>query len=501
VSLFVPSIRTAVAWNIGEQSMNCNKAREEIELYVLGDVSAAQRKAIAEHLYHCPECRLVEAEYLALMQRIREETEPQRMQLQFALNLRSAVREEIANTAIRSHRRRVGWAIGITAGCTVLGIVILAIQFGLYNNWQSNPSDMSGTESPQGSHAPEIAADLSEGSWRSAWQFTGARAVTSSAADELALGGGRVYAWLDEDDGNHIAAYDAVTGQRQWCTEAEYCGFLASDDLRVYGIRAMRTGEFALTALDGSRGKVLWSKVARNPSRRPWRPNKPIVLAENTLCWTTCNHLHMFRCSDGKTIWSARFGKEHILSEVIPVGSRLYVAGQQNLYCVDPATGQADWSLAIGESSGKWRQPLLTGGNNRVFVSHEIGFGNSRVTCIDIANQAAVWEKTLSRISHLCAGGERLYVRSQHIQAFDVVNGREVWEYSAAGCGPVTYAQRRIYFIDTSRQGCLIALNESVGEKVWQWSGVASCNAFVRVGDLGYLKTNDGVVHAIYCKG
>lgn len=183
------SVRTAVTWNIEEQSMHCNEVREEIELYVLGGVSAAQRKAIAAHLYRCSECRLVETEYLALLQRIREEAEPQRVPLQFALKLRSTVRKEIANSAIRSHRRRVGWAIGITAGCTVLGIVILAIQFGLYNNWQSNPSDMSGTESPQGSHAPEIAADLSEGSWRSAWQFTGARAVTSSAADELALGG------------------------------------------------------------------------------------------------------------------------------------------------------------------------------------------------------------------------------------------------------------------------------------------------------------------------
>jgi len=480
--------------------MNCDKVKNEIELYVLGDLPNAQRKAIAEHLYRCPKCRLVETEYLAILERIREETEPQRMQLQFALNLRSAVREEISNTAIRS-QRRVVWTVGVTAVCAIVGIVILALQYGQNNYWQKYRLEFPGTESPQKNHASEVTADLSEGSWRAAWQFTGARAVTSSAADELTLGGGRVYVWLDEKGGNHIAAYDAVTGQRQWRTEAEYCGFLASDDLRVYGIRAMRTGAFALTALDGNRGKELWSKVARNPSKRPWRPNTPIVLADNTLCWTTCNHLHLFRCSDGKTIWSVRFDKERILSKAIPIGSRLYVAGQQNIYCVDPATGQADWNLAIGESAGKWRQPLLTAGNNRVFVSQEIGFGNSRVTCIDITNQAVAWDKIVSRISHLCAGGERLYVRSQHIQAFDAVNGREVWEYVAAGCGPVTYARNRIYFIDTRRQGSLVALNESIGEKVWQWRGVASCNAFVRVGDLGYVKTNDGVVHAIHCKG
>jgi hypothetical protein len=47
----------------------------------------------------------------------------------------------------------------------------------------------------------------------------------------------------------------------------------------------------------------------------------------------------------------------------------------------------------------------------------------------------------------------------------------------------------------------LVALNRYTGSKVWELAGMRSCNAFVKVNGTGFLKTHDGVIHAIIFKG
>jgi hypothetical protein len=39
------------------------------------------------------------------------------------------------------------------------------------------------------------------------------------------------------------------------------------------------------------------------------------------------------------------------------------------------------------------------------------------------------------------------------------------------------------------------------GSKVWELAGMRSCNAFIKVDSTGFLKTHDGVIHAIIFKG
>ena len=499
MSLFALLVRTAITRHIGEQSMNCNKVKEEMDFYVLGEVSEAQRKAMAEHLSQCLYCRQLETEYLSLLQEIRNDAKPKRTRLDFVLDLRSNLRKELSKVSSRSLRRRLRWAMGITAACAVVGMLLLTLRFS--KSMRNNISYPSVTESSPIARTLESVADNSEESWNPVWQHTGAQAVTASAADEIASGGGRVYALLNQEGGNPIAAYDVSTGKPLWRAKAEFSGFLAADKSRVYGIRAMRTGAFALMALDGQSGNILWKKVARNKSKRPWRPCKPLILSENRLCWTTCNFLHLFESSQGKKLWSARFSKERYLSLAISVDSRLYVAGQRNFYCVDPENGMIDWQIFLGENTSTWRQPLLTGEKNQLYISQEARLGNSRLICVNIKNQKITWNKTISRVSHLCAADDRLYVRSQHIHALDARTGNEIWEITTSGCGPVTYAQQKIYFTDTSQQGSLLAVNGHSGEKVWQWQGIISCNAFFRIGDLGIVKTNDGTVQAIYLQG
>ena len=481
--------------------MNCAEVEAIIEFYVLGDVSNTQRKAIAEHISQCLQCRQLETEYLILMQEIRDDAGPKRTRLGFVLDLQNNLQKELSQVSNRSLGRRLRWAMGITASCAVLGIIFITVRF-TSNTTRNTITYLSETESSPIAGTLSRHVDNSKGLWQPVWQTTEAQAVTASAADEIALGGGRVYALLNQEVGNRIAAYDVRTGKPLWRTEVEFSGFLAADESRVYGIRAMRTGEFALMALDGQSGDILWKKVARNKSKRPWRPCKPLVLPDNRLCWITCNRLHLFESSQGKKLWSSRFSKERYLSLAVSVDSRLYVAGQRNFYCVDPKTGNVDWQIALGENPSTWRPPLLTREKNQLYISQEVRFGNSRLICVNIKTRDITWNKAISpRISHLCAAEDRLYVRNQHIHALDAQTGNEIWQITTSGCGPVTYSQHKIYFTDTTQQGTLFAVNGHSGKKVWQWRGIASCNAFFRIGDLGILKTNDGTIQAIYLQG
>jgi outer membrane protein assembly factor BamB len=65
----------------------------------------------------------------------------------------------------------------------------------------------------------------------------------------------------------------------------------------------------------------------------------------------------------------------------------------------------------------------------------------------------------------------------------------------------VTYAEGLAYFVDSRDQGRLVALNRYTGSKVWELAGMKSCNAFIKTDGAGYVKTHDGVVHAIAFKG
>jgi outer membrane protein assembly factor BamB len=80
-------------------------------------------------------------------------------------------------------------------------------------------------------------------------------------------------------------------------------------------------------------------------------------------------------------------------------------------------------------------------------------------------------------------------------------DGDNLWTCQASGCGAVTYADGLLWFVDSQDQGGLIAINSNTGQKAWELPGLRSCNAFVKVGRVGYLKTLDGVVHAIFFKG
>lgn len=72
-----------------------------------------------------------------------------------------------------------------------------------------------------------------------------------------------------------------------------------------------------------------------------------------------------------------------------------------------------------------------------------------------------------------------------------------LWERPAKGCGPITVREGRAYFVDVHRRGALVAVCADSGEISWHVEGLPSCDAYVSAGEATYLKTRDGVLHAL----
>ena len=106
-------------------------------------------------------------------------------------------------------------------------------------------------------------------------------------------------------------------------------------------------------------------------------------------------------------------------------------------------------------------------------------------------------QREVRGVRHLLATPEGVFLRGEDIRAYAPATGRPLWRRAAGGCGPLTSHGGLIHFVDSGGGGRLLALRPRSGGKVWEIAGIRSCDAFRRVGRTGYIKTQDGVIHAI----
>jgi outer membrane protein assembly factor BamB len=102
---------------------------------------------------------------------------------------------------------------------------------------------------------------------------------------------------------------------------------------------------------------------------------------------------------------------------------------------------------------------------------------------------------------HLLAAGQGVYLRGEGVLALDTGSGAELWSSAASGCGPLTLVDGLIHFADSGEPGRLVALDPHSGRTAWEVVGIRSCDAFTKIGSTGYIKTQDGIVHAIALGG
>lgn len=463
-------------------------------MFVLGDVPESERATIEEHLASCPACRAVRDEYRFLAAQIKGSARPDslRSDFNFSRELRSAVKLELRRASYRIVAWRVIAALGSVAACLLLA----------FAGWWMWICSGSRLEPIIAEHHPRRSSVRTPAtlSVRQAWQHKSASSAPGSMADEVVVRGNDMYLLQAQDGSNRVAALDTQTGEQKWLSDIASCGYLRADDTQVYCLSPCENGKFDLVALDAADGKLLW-KNQRQRADELQNPCRASLLPQDRICWTAGRTIHMLSRADGEPIWTRTISDGGLLSAAVAIDDSLYVANACGLYCLDAETGDESWRLACGDVRSSRARPMLAAANGKIYASMSLGFRGSRLFCMDAANREIIWSKVVDCAARLDAVGDVLYVRDQNVRALEGTTGRLLWTCPAEGCNPVTYAEDLAYFVDSSDQGRLVALDRYTGTRVWELPGIKSCDAFIKVDGTGFLKTPDGFVHAFIFKG
>ncbi len=327
------------------------------------------------------------------------------------------------------------------------------------------------------------------------WRHGGAQAFTASPADTVVIRGSSMYFLRRDATGDHVAAIEASTGELLWQSDPPSRGYIAADGSRVYCLSPEAHRRTDLVALDARDGSVLW-RYSGDGSELGLAHCRAVPVAGGRVCWTTRATVHMVDTQTGLIVWKRAIADEGPLSAAAD-GGGLCVASSTSIHRLDVETGRDIWSEPLGGAARLLTRPLLALAEGRAFLVQPGGNANSRLICLDLASRRRLWEKSTGDTQHLLATGGGVYLRGDRIRAYDSRTGGLLWSQAASGCGPLTSEAGLIHFVDASDDGRLLALDSETGTKAWEIAGIRSCDAFRRVGGTGYIKTQDGVIHAI----
>lgn len=456
--------------------MDCAQAREHLELLCLGEPDESVEQAVRDHASGCPQCAATVAEYRRLLARVQSGRRPSLPGDAFSARLGQAVRSEIS----RSRRWRMMSRIAAAASPIAAMVLVAA------GVWMANRA-----KPPSSGVAP--AAPVA-----AVWEQPGfGSAPAAGATAQAAVVHGSTLFALRSDLGQaRVAAVDGPTGRVIWQSPQASLGYLAADDHRVYCL-ASAGDRVELVALSARTGQPLWRHAApaNEPSDGAWQ-SAPVVFGER-VCWSTYRSVHVLASETGAAVWSRRIEDEGAPSAAVQVGSRVLVATPKAVHVLNAATGEPMQAMAAPADAWRLGRPQLAVDGGRVFVAVRQPDGtHSTLTCLDLTTGQAMWSQQRSAVYHLLADRGQLLVRAGGVQSLDGATGGRVWSAAGGGCGPITLDRGRAYYIDGTA-GRLVALNARTGHREWAWSGLPSCDAFVPAGPLAYVKTRDGVLHAM----
>ena len=469
--------------------MNCAQVADRLELFVLGDLPRAEHAGVEAHLRACPCCRAAEVACRALVGRIRRAGEA----MPLSPGLERLVRQR-AGAAIGLARRRRRRRLTLTASVAALLLVGLGIWHvsrvhddgPLLVTASASADPRPSTPDPPPAPAPVVLE---------IWRREVLPSVPASVSDGVVVCGSRMYLALRQGAKTQVAALDASTGSQRWLSAVRGLGHLAADADRVYGVASGGRGQVTLVALDAADGHAVW-RCSRDTTRRLWGAASPVLLPGRRVCWAVDATLTMLDATNGQVVWTRPIPDHGLLSPAAAMGADLYVVSGGWLYCLDVATGRPRWHKAFDDVKSGWTRPLLAARDGRIYIVQRLRNGSSRMMCMGSATRRLVWSRAVPQAVHLLAAGRQLYLRARDVLAYDTTTGDLAWVFNADGCGPMTWADGVLHFVDSGRCGRLVALDASTGERVWEMTGMRSCDAFIRTGNTGYLKTGDGVVHA-----
>jgi outer membrane protein assembly factor BamB len=395
------------------------------------------------------------------------------------LKIQSATELPLKKVSMRKHLRRF-------AAAAAAALLLTAFVWQIWSSHRKNNTEFS--PSPAQTHLIQATT---------VWHKANAIGAGFSNADDFIVKKDTVY-FLASDSGTPVVtAVSSDSGMTKWQSNLACCGYLETDGARLYCVAFTNRAKTDLAALDMQSGQVQWTFETTKMPNRLFQPTKPTVVNDRSVCWISDNMVCMLDAINGKEIWRRVLEGEGALSRAVVVGGSIFTAGRNGIYCIEAENGRTCWHMPCRYYTWPGANPLLIATRpDTLFVAAGSRDGRSLVQRIDTSTQQCLWERLVPRVSHIYADSANVYVRCRDVLALDKATGKPVWSVKADGCSQITEYDNMICFVDRTKEGRLVAVKRNTGQEIWQVSGLQSCNAFVRIGKRGYLKTNDNVILA-----
>jgi len=462
-------------------TMNCHKSQQKIDLFVLEGLGSQEEAELQAHLAHCPQCRATEAECRELVGIFKQDSNsPETLALEKKISAAAAVE-------IDSQRQRLRIRQTVTTGGALAAMLLLGL--GLWIIIQAGRKEPSDEVSPKQLVTTNISLEEK-------WQYTGAISQAASMADSIVVQKSVMYLIENDRGRGRVVSVDTATGESRWKSTVGSIGYLAADELRVFCLEKGLGGSIDLLALDAENGRELWRSTYKGKSFNPC-PSRPLPMGDGKISWTIGGEVRMIDSVTGKELWVRSFTGQDFPSRAAVMNDEIYVVTTRALMCLKQETGETLWSKPCDRSYAVRGRPLLTLSDGKIYFAQMAKGNKSDLFCVDITSRNLLWKKDISRIRYLLSTSQGLFMRSESIIALSRESGKELWSQPAEGCGPLNAIDGMIHFVDTEDNGKAVAIEQNTGHIVCEIPGIFSCDAFTRFGDIGYIKTQDGVVHAI----
>ncbi len=293
------------------------------------------------------------------------------------------------------------------------------------------------------------------------------------------------------------------TGQQLWQNaiitpgDQQSAAVLGADRHFIY-IASLQTDGAAiqLLAVDQTSGQISWRiSGPPEPSGTP-SDNGSLLLQGRQIIWQVEGAVYAIDSQMGQIAWRRAFGSDNaptLLREetqMVETNSLLLIARSQNVYAIDPASGNVLWTAEIAGSNGPQETGGLSIDGNTLLL-----YGNTQVQAINLASRNPIWTKTLPAPVHalkVAASGRQIYAATgssgagEMLMALDSKTGAILWRFQPAGqavfTGDMSEEQNILLATactsETAAQACtqkdLYALNAATGAVSWQVASIST---------------------------
>lgn len=437
----------------------CGK-QDQIEAYLLGELSEADECAFEAHCRQCKSCAAQVAETGQAVVDMDCPDDPQSLELCFA-----AVQQEIRSSKTvlfqPAAKKTVRTWLRIAAAWVVIsgaGLLLFARQ----------PTGVKVTIN---------------------WQQDGNLVTIDN--DQPVVRDGKVFTLRTEQGENQLLALSKTDGALIWKTPIGQTTRIVADEQRIF-IGQFSGKLFSIAALSIRDGSKEWSCDHEFNGKRPQRVK--FQLASGRLNWLAEQTLYSFDTDQGALLWKTKLSEEHE-AYAMPVDQHdsLLVVGTRNLYTIDPTDGSILRVQPHAERFNPYLKPRVETNGERVFVSATPRKGKGRIICYDRSSGRRLWVRETEQIKNIQSVQDLLIVKNDKLEAYDQADGSRVWSEPIGGCYKVAFHDHNIFAIHNTGQSELIALNAKTGERIKSFSiSGQSCSGVLIDGQDGFLTTNEG---------